>query len=230
MDTNQPAHKRGVLRAYALVFALEIAFVALLWELQVPFVISSAVLILALIAAFFGKYLTGPTEYVQISSPAFEDRIQIRYCSQSDQLLNSGFMPLFFYGEAFPLYRLLLIYPAFLFLIMWLNREVAGVHDGSKLMFGFPVFISSDQSTYAHPNQLGAKFHTLFRDGTILLTKSFGGKTKYGPTVVLHKVTNGRISDAWKEHQKQIQVLEATGKQVESEISFNAFARISHEA
>ena len=113
---------------------------------------------------------------------------------------------------------------------MWLNREVATIHNGSKLLFGFPVFNSSNKTTYAHPNQLGVKFHTLFQDGTILLTKSFAGKSKYGPTVVLHKVANASMGNIWAEHQKQIQVLEAAGKRVDSEISFEAFARISNEA
>lgn len=222
--------KRGVLRAYALIFSLEAALIALLWAMHVPEIVLCALAVLACIAALFGKQLTGPIEYVQIFSPPFAHRIQHRYCSESNQLSNLGFTPLFFYGEAVPLFRLLLIYPAFLFLIMWLNREVGTVQNRSRLLFGFPVFTSSNRTTYAHPNRLGVKFHTLFQDGTILLTKSFGGKTKYGPTVVLHRVTNGRIGDTWAEHQNQIQALEATGKQVDPEISFEAFARISHEA
>ena len=114
---------------------------------------------------------------------------------------------------------------------MWLNREVATIHNGSKLLFGFSRYlIRAIKLTHAHPNQLGVKFHTLFQDGTILLTKSFAGKSKYGPTVVLHKVANASMGNIWAEHQKQIQVLEAAGKRVDSEISFEAFARISNEA
>jgi len=231
LDTEQPqTGKRGLWRPYALIVLVEVALIVLLRELHLPWGVINVLIVLALIAAFFGKQLTGPTEYVQISSPPFEHRIQNRYRSESSQLLNLGFSPLFFYGEAFPLSRLLLIYPAFLFLIMWLNREVATIHNGSKLLFGFPVFNSSNKTTYAHPNQLGVKFHTLFQDGTILLTKSFGGKTKYGSTVVLHRVANASVGKTWAEHQKQIQVLEATGKRVDSAISFEAFARISNEA
>lgn len=222
--------KRGVLRAYALIFSLEVALIALLWAVHVPEKVLFALAVLVWIAVLFGKQLTGPTEYLQISSPPLEHRIQHRYRSESSQLSNLGFRPLFFYGEAFPLFRLLLIYPAFLFLIMWLNREVGAVQNRSRLLFGYPVFNSSNRTTYAHPTQLGVKFHTLFQDGTTLLTKSFSGKTKFGPTVVLHRVTSGRIDDTWAEHQKQIQALEATGKQVDPEISFAAFARISHEA
>lgn len=230
MDTDQPRTGHGVLRANALIFFLVVALIALLWVLRVSWVVLYTLMVLACVAGLFGKQLTGPTEYVQISSPPLEQRIQKRYRSQSSQLQDLGFTPLFFYGEAFPLVRLLLIYPAFLFLIMWLNGEVAAVHNGSRLLFGFPVFLSSNRTTYAHPIQLGVKFHTLFQDGTILLSKSFGGNTKYGPTVVLQKVTNSGTNGTWAAHQKQIGVLEAAGKAVDPKISFEAFARISHEA
>lgn len=222
--------KHGVLRVFALAISVEVALIALLWAVHMPWGVLNALIILFCIAALFSKQLTGSAEYVQISSPMFEHRIQNRFCSESNQLSNLGFTPLFFYGEAFPLFRLLLIYPAFVFTIMLLNREVATVQDGSKLLFGFPVFNSSSRTTYAHPSQLGMKYHTLFQDGTILMTKNFGGKKKYGPTVVVHSMRNASISDAWSEHQKQIQALEATGRQIDRDISFQAFSNISRDA
>lgn len=213
-----------------MTIAMEVTLIALLWAVHVPWVVLNALVLLVFTLGLFGNRITGPTEYVQISSPEFEHRIQRRYQSESNQLSNLGFTPLFFFGEAVPLLRLLLIYPALLFLIMWLNREVGTIQNRSRVLFGFPVFNSSDRTTYAHPSQLGVKFHTLFQDGTILLTKSFGGKTNYGPTVVLHRVTSGDIGDAWTKHQRQIQLLEGTGKQVDPKISFEAFAGISHDA
>jgi hypothetical protein len=124
--------KRGVLRAYALIISAEAALIALLWAVHVPWGVVNILAVLALIAVLIGKQLTGPAEHVNISSPTFEHRIQNRYYAESNQLSNLGFTPLFFYGEAFPLFRLLLIYPAFLFLIMWLNREVMSIQDGSR--------------------------------------------------------------------------------------------------
>jgi hypothetical protein len=237
VDINNQGHqsepqtgKRGMLRASALIISAEVALIALLWAVHVPWVVLNALILLAFIAVLLGKQLTGPVEHVQISSPTFEHRIQDRYCSESNQLSNLGFTRLFFYGEAFPLFRLLLIYPAFLFLIMWLNREVASIQNGSKLIFGYSVFISNDRTTYSYPLQLGMKFHTAFQDGTILMTKNFGGKTKYGPKVVAHILKNASISDTWAEHKKQIQTLEATGKQIDRQISFQTFSDISYEA
>jgi hypothetical protein len=234
VDTDNQSHqsdpqaaKYGVLRAYASIIAVQVVLIALLWALHAPWAVLYGFIALACIAALFGKQLTGPTEHVQISLPAFECRIQNRYCSESNQLSNLGFAPLFFYGEAFPLVRLLLIYPAFLFLIMWLNREVVTVLDGSKLLFGYPVFISSDKSAYAHPMQLGMKYFTGFQDGTILLTKNFGGKTTYGPTVVAQILNKASIRDTWSEHQRRVQALEASGKHIDSEICFQSFSDMS---
>jgi hypothetical protein len=73
-------------------------------------------------------------------------------------------------------------------------------------------------------------YHTLFQNGAILITKNFGGRTKYGQRVVVHIMRNAGICDAWGEHQKQIQALEATGKQIDREISFQAYSDISREA
>ena len=230
LQSEPQAGKHGVWRAYAWIISIEVVVIALLWALHVPWAILNVLIVLACIAALFGKQLTGPTEHVQISSPAFELKIQNRYRSESSQLSNLGFTPLFFYGEAFPLIRLLLIYPAFLFLIMWLNREVVTILDGSKLLFGYPVFISSDRTAYAHPMQLGMKYFTGFQDGTILLTKNFGGKTTYGPTVVVHISRGARICDTWGEHQKRVQALEAVGKRIDSEICFQSFSDISRMA
>jgi hypothetical protein len=231
MEAEQSqANNRGVLRAYGLVILIELAVVALLWALHVATTVLIAIPVLVLIAASFDRQLTGPTEYIQITSSAFELRIRDRYRSECSQLANSGFSPLFFYGEATPLFRLLLIYPAFLFLVMALNREVVAIHNGSRIAFGFPVLISNDRTTYAHPMQLGIKLHTLFQDGTILLTKSFGGKSKYGPAVILQRITGANTDVLWSEHQKRVQALQTAGKQVNRQVSFETFAKISSEA
>lgn len=224
------AGKRGTLRAYALIISLEVAFIAILWAAHVPWGILNIVLVLAAVIALIGKRLMGSSKYVQIVSPEFVQRIDNRFCSESKQLSSLGFQPLFFVGETFSLFRILLIFPALVFLTMLLNREVASIQNGSELCFGFPVFISSSRTTYAHPLQLGIKYYTRFQDGTILLTKNFGGKAKYGPRVVFQKTKNASISDTWAEHQKQIEALQATGKQVDREVSFQAYSEISAEA
>jgi hypothetical protein len=237
VDTDNQGHqskpkggKSGVLRVYALIILGEAALVALFLAVHASRRVIEVFVLLALLVSLLGKQLTGRIEHIQIASPAIESRIRNRYSSQIAQLKDIGFSPLFFYGEAFPLIRLFLIYPAILFLIMLLNREVVAVQGGSKLLFGYPVFLSNKRTAYAHPSQLGMKYHTAFQDGTILMTKNFGGKAGYGPTVEVHCVKNAGISDTRAEHQKWIQTLEAAGKQIVREISFQAYSIISYEA
>lgn len=219
-----------MLRAYILIYGLVIALFVALRALHLSWGVLNALVLLALLVALLGNRLLGPGEYIQISSAEFAERIQNRYRSESSPISDLGFTSLFCYGEAYALSRVLFIYPAFLFLIMWLNREVGTMQNGSRIVFGWPVFVSGDRSTYCHPMQLGLKFHTGFTDGTIVLTKSFGGKTTYGPTVVVQKVTNSAISHVWAEHQEKVRALEANGKQVDRQISFETFARISAQA
>jgi hypothetical protein len=219
-----------IVRVVVLTILLLLAFIALLRMAHVSGEVEIAILVLFWVMVLFGKYLLGTPMHMQIASPAFEHRIQDRYRSELNQLRNLEFSPLFSYGEAFPLYRLLLIYPAFLFTIMVLNREVASIENGSKLVFGYSIFHSSDRTTYAHALQLGVKCHTLFQDGTILLTKNFGARKKYGPGVVLHMLKDASIPDTRAEHQKQVHLLEATGKQINREINFQNFSKISRLA
>jgi hypothetical protein len=221
--------KRSLLKAYALIISVEITLIVLLRAVHAPWGVLNSLVLLFLIAVLLGKQLLGIVEHIQIVSPAFEQKIKNRYRSETAQLTSLGFSPVFFYGEAFPLIRLFLIYPAFISLIMWLNREVVSIEGGSRLIFGFPVFISNDRSTYSHPLQLGMKFHSVFQDGTILMTKNFVGKTTYGTRVVAHFLKNASISDTWAEHQKQIHALETEGKQIDRKISFQTFSEISYE-
>jgi hypothetical protein len=173
--------------------------------------------------------LFGGIEYVQIYSLEFEQRIRARYQSEWGQLTNLGFAPLFFYGEAFPLIRLLLLFPALVVLMMWLKREVMTVQSGTKFLAGYPVFVSGDKTAYAEANGLGVKFRTAFQDGTLLVTKNYGDATGYAPIAVVQGTKKASICDLWIEHQRRTQALEAEGKRIDRQISFQAFAEISHK-
>jgi hypothetical protein len=83
--------------------------------------------------------------------------------------------------------RLAAISPIVLYTIMLLNRECAIV-KGSRIVSGYPVLNSTDGKTYVYLMQLGLKFYTRFKDGSILLTKSFGGTAKFGPNVIFQRL------------------------------------------
>lgn len=219
----------GEWKAAALVVFVLSVFIAPIWVFNRSGSLVLALIVLFCISAPFGNKLIGAAECLQITSSTLERRLQTRYRSELNQLTQIGFKPLFIFGESMSLYRLLLIYPVFLYTIMLLNREIATV-KGSRLVFGYPVLISDDGKTYVYIMRLGMKFYTRFQDGSILLTKSFGGTTKYGSNVIFQRLCDASIYDIWMEHHNRVQLLEAEGKPVEGETSFAAFCRISAEA
>jgi hypothetical protein len=173
--------------------------------------------------------LFGTIEPVQICIPEFEQRIRTRYQSETGQLTSLGFDHLFFFGEAIPLIRLLLLFPALIVFQMWLKRVPMTVYEETKNLSGNPVFASRDKTTYAHPNSLGVTFHTAFQDGTILATKNYGDPTDYGPTVEAQCMKDASISDLWTAHQRRTQELEADDKRIDRQISFQAYSEISRK-
>jgi hypothetical protein len=235
-ETNDRIHRAesnpsryGEWRATALVVLVLAGFATLIWTIHRSGMLVLGFIVLFCISAPFGNRLIGPAECVQIASSTIERRLRSQYRSEFNQLAQIGFKPSFTFGESTSLYRLVLIYPIVLYTIMLLNREIATV-EGARLVFGYPVLNSNDGKTYVYIMQLGLKFYTRFKDGSILLTKSFGGTTEYGSNVIFQRLCNASIHDVWMEHNNRVRQLEADGKQAEDEISFATFYRIWAEA
>jgi hypothetical protein len=186
-------------------------------------------LVLLAVSMLFGRRTIGTIEYIPIYNPEFEQRIRMRYQSEIRQLTGLGFDQIFFYGESFLLIRLFLLFPALIVLMMLSKREVMTVQNGTKFLSGYPVFTSGDKTAYSQPSGLGIKFHTAFQDGVILMTKNYGDTRGYGPTVRVHSIREASIGETWAEHQRRVQMAEMDGKRVDRQISFQAFAEISHK-
>ena len=218
--------RNGEWSAAALVVFVLAAFIALLWLADRSGLVIAAFIVLLCISAPFGNKLIGPAVAVQLTSPTTERQAHIRYSSEFQQLTKIGFKQLFIFGESRSLYRLFLVYPVCLYTVMLLNREIATV-QGSRIILGNPVFISGDGKTYVHIMRLGLKFYTRFQDdGSVLLTKSFGGNVKYGSHVIFQRLCDGSINDIWMEHRNRVLQLEGVGKKVEETAGFESFTRI----
>ncbi len=178
----------------------------------------------------FIRWTFGTIGHVQIFSPELEQRVRARYQPEIRQLEFLGFSYLFAEGETFSLFRFLLIFPVLIALAMRSKREVTAIYNGTSFLAGHPIFASADKTAYGHPNGLGVKFHTVFHDGTILVTKNYGDSTGYASMVVVSPTIEGAsISDLWTVHQRRIRELEAEGKRIDNPISFEKFAQISHD-
>jgi len=174
----------------------------------------------------FIRWIFGAIGHVQIGSPAFDQRIRLRYQSEIGELTGLGFAYLYSDGETFSLFRLLLLLPAIIVFDKWRNRQPLTVHRGTKILAGYPVLVSKDETTYANPNGHGVKFLTAFQDGTLLASGSYADDTTRGPMVVKHSRT-ASIGDTWAGHRERIQELEAEGKQVVRQVGYQAFTEMA---
>jgi hypothetical protein len=189
-------------------------------------------LLLALVLVIFEKmlsvvfsWLLGPTEYVQIAPLGIRRRIQKRYQSEIEQLRAMGFDPVFDFGQAFPLFRIFLVFPAILILLMWLHREVMGIQDRTKFVSAHPVFVARDKSALAHTFGLGTKFYTAFEDGTLLVSKSFKDRMPGGEGLVKHG-KRGTLEETWADHQGRIRAMEAQGKRINRQSGFDFYCSL----
>jgi len=167
----------------------------------------------------------GTIEHVEIYAPAYEQRIQQRYQSEVDQLTDLGFNHLFYFGEAFSVFRLLLVFPLLVLLAMRSKGTPITLYQGTKVLAGNPVLGARDKTAYAHPNSFGVTFHTAFRDGSVLLSKTYADPLTYIPTTTSYgRVAS--IADTWAAHQGRIQDMESSGKRVDLQTSFAFYSEM----
>lgn len=197
-----------------------------LFNRQIILAICAAVIIFLRMLPSLFDWTVGTIDLVQIFSPEFEQRARARYQAEMALLTNLGFDLAFFVGDSTSVFRMLLILPAIVVFQMWRGGVPMTVQNGTKLLTGNPVFISRDKSAYAHPNSLGFTFHTGFQDGTVLVSKNFGDDSGYIPAIVGNICPAASASDTWAAHQKRMAELEAEGKRVDRQTSFQAYREI----
>ena len=173
--------------------------------------------------------IIGTVEHIQIYSPEIEQRIRARYQSEIGQFTNLGFDYLFSDGESLSLFRLVLILPAITMIHMRCKGEVMTLHNGTKLLLGYPVLISKNKSAFGYASGLGAKFYSAFQDGTLLVSNAYAdGDIPAGPMIVKY-ARKASISETWAAHQERIAALEAAGKSVDRQTSFQFYTEISEK-
>jgi hypothetical protein len=112
---------------------------------------------------------------------------------------------------------------------VWLNREVIAIQNGTRIFTAYSVFIPKNKIAFGYVSGLGTKFYTAFQDGTILVSKNYGDDDPLGPMIVINCCKIASISETWAAHQKRITELEAEGKRVDRQTSFEVYAEISNK-
>lgn len=235
-DRIQPGSSEA-LRKWAWVLFIALALCFEVWSELARFSIWRGVCCLVLIAGLtsvlfplwtrqqFGRFF-GNMEYIRVSNPDLERRIQTRYQSEISELKSLEFEFLFFEGQAFLLVRLLLLYPVVVVLLMLWKREVLAIHNGNRILLGHPIFADKNATAYAQPIGLGVKFHSVFQDGTVLISANFGENLS-APRFTRRPYKGSSVSETWAEHQRSIESLEADGNQIKKlQISFEEFVEI----
>lgn len=166
----------------------------------------------------------GRIKYIQIDSVDLDRRIRKRYQSQINEIEMNGFVRLFYLGEAFRVAHLFLILPAIVFIMMWLNGELLLLRNG-RIVVAYPVFASDDGSTLAYIFGLGTKFYTAFRDGTLVVNKSFKDRLPDSRELIKHGGKRN-ISAAWIDHQKEVRGMESVGRAVDRQTGFDFFVSL----
>jgi hypothetical protein len=173
------------------------------------------------------RWTLGNVERFQISSPEFERKMRDRYATEISQLSSLGFDCAFFYGEAFSIFRLALIFPAILTFSMWRRGVVMTIYQGTKLLNGNPVLVSRDKRAFAHPNGLGLTFHTAFRDGSVLASKDYGdGDGSATPQLTIKRYKGASIGELWAQHQRSVSLLETDSNPVDRQSTYDAYREI----
>jgi hypothetical protein len=91
------------------------------------------------------------------------------------------------------------------------------------------VFISRNKTAFGYASGLGVKFYTAFQDGTLLVSKAYSDANIPAAPMIVKFAEKASISETWAKHQERIAALEAEGKCVDRQTSFQAYAEISYK-
>ena len=184
------------------------------------------VLFLSGLFVFIGFSSIGGVGHEQVFDVRIEERVRERYAAEIQQLTFLGFNYTFTEGESFSTYRVLLIFPALVLLMMLIKREVLALRGGAKILNAMPVYRSVDGRTFGRLFGLGVKFQTAFRNGQILTTKNFGDECCETPEFVM-QAANRTISETWQAHQEWLSRLDTETNPASRDSSYQAYEAIS---
>jgi hypothetical protein len=174
---------------------------------------------------FFGLTSLGSVGYEEIANLRVEQRVRERYASRIDQLTSLGFSYAFTSGESTYLSRMLLIYPATIWLRMWANGAVV-VFEGGKVFSATPILNSADGRVFGRAATLGMAFCSEFRDKSILITKNYKGICGETPECVIQSST-GTITETWQLHKERLDRMDTAANPAMKDRSYATYSDIA---
>ena len=87
----------------------------------------------------------------------------------------------------------------------------------------YPLLISGDDGTYANASLNGVKLHTLFLDGTALVSAMNPGLDEFTGPAMTKRCDAASIPELWSAHRQRIEAFESEGKRVDRHISLQTY-------
>jgi len=175
------------------------------------------------------RKIYGTVEHVQIQSPSFVREIQNRYNPEIVELESLGFQTAFYFGESVSAFRIFLLHPAVVYIMMWIKKVPLAFYGGFRIVNANPILVASDTRAYAQPGILGTQFRTGFRDGTILITRNYEVDSQYAGKVIM-RCLKAPLAQMWAAHQRETESIATGLNPVDRQSSFEFYSAMDRKA
>lgn len=170
--------------------------------------------------------LFGEFKYIEISDATIQERVRTRFQKEISELEARTFKLQFFAGQAFPAWRVVMILPAIVLMMMRWKREPLLFEKRRQFVVVNPVLLSSDHLTYAQLLGPGLLLHTTFQSGLHISTTNYGEAFSQGQ-FVRYVLKRGSIAETLDFHQRAVHERQANGDAITMGIGFQAYLNIA---
>lgn len=166
-------------------------------------------------------------DYSEVTDLSLQSRVRSRYEREMTELRQQGFHHLAYTMEA--LGPLSAVYQLPVLLLTLPKREVLVFPPPLRLAVANVLLAREGPSTIALCMGMGVKLYTGFGDGTLVISSTFQSRAIPNPTSPIIKTPpSPRVEQAWSTHREAVRALEAQGKEVRLDLSFQAYVLLSH--
>jgi hypothetical protein len=164
--------------------------------------------------------------YSEVNDLAVQSRVRSRYEREMTDLRQQGFHHLAYAMEA--LGPLSAVYQLPLLLLTLPKREVLVFPSPLRLAVANVLLAREGPSTIALCMGMGVKLYTGFSDGTLLISSTFQSQAlPHQTSPIIKPPPSPRVEQAWSSHSEAVSALEAQGKEVQMDLSFQAYVSLS---
>jgi hypothetical protein len=116
-----------------------------------------------------------------------------------------------------------------IYLSMVLGNEYVRIQSPLRITSFHLLFTSETYATYAYLYGMGCKFYTGFTDGTWLVTNTY--LNTRDKQIIIQKPGRGIVTtqQIWEKHQAKIAALQAQGKQLNPQLSFDDWREVDRQ-